>query len=43
MNHDLLTGLADALGDQVLNARLEASEGNCCVRLGADQPTPKRP
>jgi predicted ArsR family transcriptional regulator len=33
MNHDLLCGLADAVGDGVLAARLEPSEACCCVRL----------
>ena len=33
MNHDLLRGMAGAVGDDVLTARLEPSEGNCCVRL----------
>ena len=35
MNHDLLCGVAAAVGDDVLSARLEPSEGNCCVRLHA--------
>lgn len=33
MNHDILGGMADAIGDDVLAARLEPSTGNCCVRL----------
>ena len=37
MNHDLLCGMADAVGDDVLAARLEPSEGNCCVRLDANR------
>jgi len=37
MNHDLLSGMAAAVGDDVLAARLEPSEGNCCVRLAADR------
>ena len=37
MNHDLLCGMAAAVGDDVLAARLEPSEGNCCVRLAADR------
>jgi predicted ArsR family transcriptional regulator len=37
MNHDLLCGMAAAVGDDVLSARLEPTEGNCCVRLTADQ------
>lgn len=35
MNHDLLSGMADAVGDDVLTARLEPSVANCCVRLDA--------
>jgi predicted ArsR family transcriptional regulator len=37
MNHDLLCGMAAAVGDAVLAARLEPSEGNCCVRLSANE------
>jgi predicted ArsR family transcriptional regulator len=37
MNYDLLAGMAAAVGDDVLTARLEPSEGNCCVRLAADR------
>jgi predicted ArsR family transcriptional regulator len=33
MNLDLLSGMADAVGDNVLNARLEPSDDCCCVRL----------
>lgn len=33
MNRDLLSGMADTVGDDVLGARLAPSEGNCCVRL----------
>jgi len=33
MNLDLLSGMADALGDDVLTARLEPSDDTCCVRL----------
>jgi predicted ArsR family transcriptional regulator len=33
MNLDLLSGMADAVGDGVLTARLEPSDDNCCVRL----------
>jgi predicted ArsR family transcriptional regulator len=33
MNRDLLCGMADAVGDDVLAARLAPSEGSCCVRL----------
>ena len=38
MNHDLLCGMAEAVGNHVLAARLEPSDGNCCVRLHADTP-----
>jgi predicted ArsR family transcriptional regulator len=41
MNHDLLCGMADAIGDDVLAARLEPSAGNCCVRLAANRRVPK--
>jgi predicted ArsR family transcriptional regulator len=37
MNHDLLTGMADAVGNDVLSARLEPSEDTCCVRLHANR------
>jgi predicted ArsR family transcriptional regulator len=37
MNYDLLCGMAAAVDDDVLVARLDPSEGNCCVRLAADQ------
>jgi predicted ArsR family transcriptional regulator len=40
MNRDLLGGLADAVGDNLLSARLEPSEGNCCVRLDSDRRAP---
>ena len=33
MNRDLLCGMTEALGDDLLAARLAPSEGNCCVRL----------
>jgi predicted ArsR family transcriptional regulator len=35
MNHDMLSGMADAIGDDILAARLAPSTGNCCVRLAA--------
>jgi len=35
MNHDLLSGMVEAVGDGVLTARLEPSVANCCVRLNA--------
>jgi hypothetical protein len=41
MNHDLLCGLADVIGDDVLAAHLEPSESYCCVRLNTKQHTPK--
>lgn len=37
MNHDLLCGMAEAIGDDVVTARMAPSEGNCCVRLEADR------
>jgi predicted ArsR family transcriptional regulator len=37
MNRDLLRGMADAVGDDVLAARLAPSEGSCCVRLDTKQ------
>ena len=37
MNHDLLAGMAAAVGDDLLTARLEPSEGTCCVRLAANR------
>jgi predicted ArsR family transcriptional regulator len=40
MNLDLLGGLADAVGDNLLSARLEPSEGNCCVRLDSNRHAP---
>lgn len=36
MNHDLLGGMAGAVGD-VLAARLAPSNDNCCVRLDIKQ------
>ena len=41
MNHDLLCGMAGAVGDEVLTARLEPSDGRCCVRLDANKPGAK--
>jgi predicted ArsR family transcriptional regulator len=38
MNHDLLGGMTDALGDEVLAACLEPSDETCCVRLHANGP-----
>jgi len=40
MNLDLLGGMADAVGDNLLSARLEPSEGNCCVRLDSNRRAP---
>ena len=37
MNHDLLGGMAGAVGDDVLAARLAPSDDNCCVRLDIKQ------
>jgi predicted ArsR family transcriptional regulator len=37
MNLDLLSGMAEALGDDVLTARLEPSDDACCVRLDASR------
>jgi predicted ArsR family transcriptional regulator len=37
MNHDLLSALAATVGDDVLTARLDPSEGNCCVRLDVNR------
>ncbi len=37
MNHDLLSGMAASVGDDVIAARLEPSDGVCCVRLAADR------
>jgi predicted ArsR family transcriptional regulator len=41
MNHDLLSGLAAAVGDDALAARLEPSVGTCCVRLHVNRPVKK--
>jgi hypothetical protein len=41
MNHDLLSGMATAVGDGVLTARLAPSDGNCCVRLDTNVPVTK--
>jgi predicted ArsR family transcriptional regulator len=41
MNRDFLAGVADAVGDELLAARLEPSEGSCCVRLAVSKPAPK--
>jgi predicted ArsR family transcriptional regulator len=37
MNHDVLCGMAAAVGEEVLAARLEPSDDNCCVRLDANR------
>jgi predicted ArsR family transcriptional regulator len=41
MNHDLLSGMTAAVGDDVFAARLEPSDETCCVRLHADGPGAK--
>jgi predicted ArsR family transcriptional regulator len=41
MNRDFLAGVADAVGDDLLAARLVPTEGWCCVRLAAPGLTPK--
>jgi predicted ArsR family transcriptional regulator len=38
LNHDLLRGMAEAVGDDAMDARLEPAEGVCCVRLHTDVP-----
>jgi predicted ArsR family transcriptional regulator len=43
MNHDLLCGMSDAVGDDLLTARLVPSDGNCCVRLNTSRRTTKDP
>jgi predicted ArsR family transcriptional regulator len=35
MNRDFLDGMAEAVGEGILTARLAPSEGHCCVRLDA--------
>jgi predicted ArsR family transcriptional regulator len=37
MNRDLLCGMANAVGDDLLAARLAPSEGSCCVRLDTNR------
>jgi predicted ArsR family transcriptional regulator len=41
MNRDFLCGMADAVGADIVSARLAPSDGNCCVRLDAKQRAPK--
>lgn len=41
MNRDLLDGMAAAVGDDVLAARLAPADGNCCVRLDANPRAPR--
>jgi predicted ArsR family transcriptional regulator len=41
MNLDLLCGMAEAVGADLLAARLAPSEGNCCVRLDTKPRAPK--
>jgi predicted ArsR family transcriptional regulator len=38
MNLDLLSGMTQAVGDDLLEARLEPSDGTCCVRLHTGPP-----
>jgi predicted ArsR family transcriptional regulator len=33
MNHDLLCGMIDVVGSDVMSARVEPTDGTCCVRL----------
>jgi predicted ArsR family transcriptional regulator len=42
MNRDLLCGMAEAVGDDVLAARLAPSKGNCCVRLDTTRRAPRK-
>jgi hypothetical protein len=41
MNCDLLCGMADAAGDDMLAAWPAPSDDNCCVRLHAKQRAPR--
>ena len=41
MNLDLLGGMADGVGDDVLSARLEPSTNNCCVRFDTSRRAPR--
>jgi predicted ArsR family transcriptional regulator len=41
MNHDVLSGMVDAVGEDLLTARLEPSESTCCVRLDVKLRTTK--
>jgi predicted ArsR family transcriptional regulator len=41
MNHDLLGGMAEGVGEDLLAARVAPSEGNRCVRLAAGRRAPK--
>jgi predicted ArsR family transcriptional regulator len=43
MNRDFLAGVVDAVGDELLTARLAPAEGYCCVRLATAEPAPKEP
>ena len=43
MNRDLLCGMTEALGDNLLTARLAPSEGKCCVRLDVNPRVTKSP
>ena len=41
LKRDLLAGLSDAVGDDLLSARLAPVEGSCCVRLDIRQRAPR--
>jgi predicted ArsR family transcriptional regulator len=41
MNRDFLVGVVDAVGDELLTARLAPSEDYCCVRLATPEHAPK--
>jgi predicted ArsR family transcriptional regulator len=41
MNHDLLRGLVDVVGDDLLTAHLDPSDRSCCVRLHTSGPIGK--
>jgi predicted ArsR family transcriptional regulator len=42
MNHALLGGLADAVGDGVLSARLDPAPDRCCVCIDTHQTSSRR-
>jgi predicted ArsR family transcriptional regulator len=41
MNCDLLAGMTDAVGDELLAARLAPSDDSCCVRLAPPNASPR--